>query len=167
MRPLVLLAIVGFSAAAADSEFKAIVSAISDEYHTQPLRIPFLKMANVVTFVARPAGAKHFDLAVFQNLGARTRGGRDLPQLIERRVGPGWKPFLRTTSHHETTIIYMRPEGRDCRLLLTTIQPDQATVIQLQLNPDGISRWMNSPLESVRHQSRGERIGREEPDWEP
>ena len=161
MRFIASMAILAFTCAmanATDREFKDVVAAISDEFHTRPTHIPFFGLVNVVTFVARPAGTKHIDLAVFENLNSLDRDGRDLSQSIRRAVGGAWKPFVQVWSHRggrsETVLVYMRMEGRDCKLLVTSIEPNEATVVQLRLNPEALQRWMTSPRDSVFH--RGE-----------
>ena len=45
----------------------------------------------------------------------------------------------------ETTLIFMRIENGDARLLVTTIEPREATVVHLKLNPAGLRRWMDRP----------------------
>jgi len=140
MRIIASMAILAFGCAmanATDREFKDVVAAISDEFHTRPLHIPFFGLVNVVTYVARPAGTKHIDLAVFENLDSR-----DLPQAIRRAVGGAWKPFVQVWSHRETVLVYVRMEGRDCKLLVTSIEPNEATVVQLRLNPEALQRWL-------------------------
>lgn len=144
MRTLLLVVLSAMTAGAADREFRDIVQAISDHYHTRPTRIQFFGLVNAVTFVARPAGTSHIDLAVFEDL----EGTMDAGQL-RRIVGHGWKPFVQVVSHRkgqeETTLIYMRSEGRDTRLLITTIEHREATVVQLKLNVDALRRWMDDP----------------------
>jgi len=130
-------------ASAADREFKDIVRAISDHYQTRPLRIPFFGLINAVTFVARPAGTKHIDLAVFENLRGRPMD----PAVLDRIVGHAWKPFVRVRSQRkgETTNIYMRPNGDDTKLLIATLQDGEATVVQLELNVEALQCWLDQP----------------------
>lgn len=137
----------GGTADAADPEFKDIVRAISDHYRTRPIRIPFFGLVNAVAFVARPAGTKHIDLAVFENL----RGERIHPSSLDRIVGGAWKPFVRVHSNRsdETILIYMRPHGNDAKMLITTIERHEATVVQLKLNPEALQRWLDQPLRSA------------------
>jgi hypothetical protein len=141
------------AAQAADRTFKDIVEAISDEFHTKPLRIPMFGLVNVVAFVARPAGARHIDLAIFEDLDYERRAGRDVAEFVRNTVGRNWKPFVTVTSRRrgqeETTLIYMREDGGDTRLLITSIERSEATVVQLRLNPDGLARWFGYPRESA------------------
>ena len=158
MRLLSCLAAAGIlfcpGARAADREFKDIVRAISDEFHTKPIGIPLFGLVNVFTFVARPAGARHIDLAVFEDLDYNRRRGRNMAEFIRNTVGRNWKPFVQVVSRRhgdeETTLIYMREDGRDTQLLITAIEPREATVVQLKLNADGLARWLEMPRESAR-----------------
>src|SRR5713226_6601772 len=103
------------AALAADREFQDIVRAISDEFHASPIRIPMFGIVNVFAFVARPAGTRHIDLAVFEGLNSRDRAGNDLPEAIRNAVGRSWKPFVGVHSRRKgqegTVLVYMRPEG--------------------------------------------------------
>jgi hypothetical protein len=144
---------------AVDREFKEIVRAIGDEFRARPKRLPFVGgFVNFVTFFARPAGAKHIDFAIFENLDTRGRTGEEVRDLVQRAVGRGWRPFVQVYSrrhgHQETVLVYMRPEGRDCRLLVTTVERHEAVVVQLKLNPEGVQRWVHYPLESARNSRR-------------
>lgn len=153
MRAMAALLACTLTCSAADREFHDIVRAISDEFHTQPLHIPLFGLVNFVTFVARPAGTRHIDLAVFEDLNTAGRSGRDIANLIRSSVGGDWKPFVQVHSHRkggeEVVFIWMRPEGRDCRLLVTSVEPKEATVVQLQLNPDALQKWLVQPRDSL------------------
>src|SRR6476659_3803664 len=161
MRPLSILLLAGaFSPAvwAVDREFKDVVRAISDEFHTRPMRIPFFGLVNMVTSVAHPAGVTHIRLATFENLKPRD-GGRDLSLVVRTAVGRAWTPFVQVHSRRkgrqETVLVYLRTEGSDCRLLVTSIESTEATVVELKLNPEGLSRWISLPRESAHSGSGG------------
>ena len=142
------------AAFAVDREFSDIVRAISDEFGTKPMHIPLFGLVNVVAFVARPAGTSHIDLAVFENFRAGDRRTSDLLQSVKKAVGRGWAPFVTVQTHRpgseEVVAVYMRTEGKHCRLLVTSIEHSEATVVELRLNPEGLQRWISCPLESAR-----------------
>ena len=150
----------GAAATAADREFKDIVRAISDEYHTKPLHIPLFGLVNTVVFVARPGGAKQLDLAVFEDLDTGSGGTVAFSERLRTIVGRSWQPFVHISSRHngreETTLIYMRPEGRDWKMLITTLEPHEATVVELKLSIDSVRRWMDDPVESADHRGDGQ-----------
>jgi hypothetical protein len=146
----ILLAL-GFAATAgaADREFAEIVREISAEYHTRPVHIPLFGLVKTVTFVAHPAGAKQLDLAVFEDLDTEGHDSAALARRIGQIAGAAWKPFVQVRSgrngHGETTLIYMRCEKSDVRLLITTIEPREATVVELKVHPEALRRWMDHP----------------------
>jgi hypothetical protein len=153
---LTLMVLVGaVSSRAADREFSEVVRVISDEFHTRPQSIPMFGLVNLFTAAIHPAGTKHIDLAVFPHLSDRDREGRNLPESILSAVGRSWKPFVQVRSqrngHQETVFVYMRQQGSDWKLLVTALARDEATVIQLQLNPDALARWIASPEHYARH----------------
>lgn len=159
MRPLPLaaiaLALLGVSAQAADREFTEVVRVISDEFHTRPTSIPLFGLVNVFTAALHPAGTRHIDLAVFEHLTDHDRQSRHLSESIMNAVGRSWTPFVQVRSrrngHEETVLVYMRQQGKDWKLLITTVERDEATVVQLLLNPDALARWMASPEHCARH----------------
>jgi hypothetical protein len=143
------------SARAADREFTEVVRVISDEFHTRPQSIPMFGLVNLVTAAIHPAGTRHIDLAVFPHLGDRDRDGRNVPESILNAVGRSWKPFVQVRSHknghEETVLVYMRQQGSEWKLLVTAVERDEATVVQLLLNADALARWMASPEHYARH----------------
>jgi hypothetical protein len=143
------------TAQAADREFTEVVRVISDEFHTRPTSIPLFGLVNVFTAAIRPAGTRHIDLAVFEHLGNRDRKGRNLSESILNAVGRSWKPFVQVRSrrngHEETVLVYMRQQGSEWKLLVTAVERDEATVVQLLLNADALARWMASPERCARH----------------
>ena len=157
---LVAAAVIACGAAsAADREFKDVVETISEEFHTRPMRIPMFGLVNFVTFVARPAGTKHIDVAVFEHLGLRDREGRDVAGSIQRAVGHAWRPFVKVISrkpgHEETVLVYMRLDGGDCKFLVAAVEPDEASVVQLKLNPAALERWLAMPRTAALHREWG------------
>jgi hypothetical protein len=140
----------GVHALAADREFSDVVRAISDECHASPTRIPFFGMVNAFTAVVHPAGTRHIDLAVFENLDAadRMRAGR-----IERALGDSWTPFVHVRSNRdrETVYVYMRQAGNDWKLLVVAMERHEATVVQLLIDMNAMARWVADPEHCARH----------------
>ncbi len=128
----------------ADRGFDDIVRAISDQFHTRPMHIPFFGLVNFATFVAHPAGVKHLDLAVFENLDLDNHSARDLAEVIRSADG-GWRPFVRVRGHAQTVLVYMAEERGDCRLLVLTVETGEVTVVELKLNPETIQAWLREP----------------------
>ena len=140
----------------AERGFDDIVRAISDQLHTRPLHIPFFGLVNFATFVAHPAGVKHLDLAVFENLDLDDHGSRDLAEAIRVADG-GWRAVRPgAIVAAETVLVYMAQERSDCKLLVVTLETGEGTVVEVKLNPEGMQVWLRGDLHAaaVRNVSR-------------
>ena len=139
----------------AERGFDEIVRAISDQLHTRPLHIPFFGLVNAATFVAQPAGVKHIDLAVFENLDLNDHTAKDVAEVIRKSAGGRWKPFVQVRSREETAIVYMEEDRADCRLLVTTVDTGEVTLVEVRLNPKGLQVWLNEPEKTALHHGGG------------
>lgn len=126
----------------AEREFNDIVQAISDQLHAHPLHIPFFGLVNFAASVAHPAGVKHLDIALFENLDLDDRSGSDLAEII-RSAGSDWRPFVRVRNRREKVLVYMAQQRSDCKLLVITLEPSEATVVEVKLNPESLGVWLN------------------------
>jgi hypothetical protein len=138
----------------AERGFDDIVRAISDQFHARPVHIPFFGLVNFATFVAQPAGVKHLDLAVFENLNLDEHTARNIAEAI-RSANRDWLPFVRVNNRAETVLVYMQQYRNDCRLLVVAIEVGEVTVVELKLNPEALQVWLRAPdAAAVRNVSR-------------
>src|SRR5579872_3058557 len=138
-----------FALSAADKEFKEVVRAVSAELNAKPMHIPLMGLVNAVTFVARPAGARHMDFAVFENVNNDDHDGREIARRIRKAVGEDKRPFVQTFNHDDLSMVYLQPDGKNVKLLVATVGSNDATVIELKLNPDALARWLQSPTKRI------------------
>lgn len=119
-------------ALAADHDFDAMVRQVSAAYHAKPEHIPLLGFARFVTNVARPYGTRDFRLAVFEDVKPDFTAGSD----SFAPPGPGWHLMVRSTLRrdNEITRIFAHPAGSYMRLMILTIEPNEATVVQVEVN---------------------------------
>ena len=135
----------------AEREFDDIVRAISDELHARPTHIPFFGLVNFATSVAHPAGVKHLDMAVFEDLDLDEHAAKGIAETIRKSVGGRWKPFVQVRSRDETVIVYMQEDRADCKLLVTTVEAGEVTLVQVKLNPEGLQVWLDEPEKAALH----------------
>jgi hypothetical protein len=67
---------------------------------------------------------------------------------IMRRAGGGhWDSAIRIHSRHDRqwTYIYVRPEGRDWRMLIATFQPANTIILQAKVDPEFLARALDDP----------------------
>jgi hypothetical protein len=134
------------TATARADEFDSVVKNVRAACGGKKVRIPFLGLAGFATKLVRPAGVKSFKLAVFEDL---TRAGdvSGLGAAIGQSLGPGWRPLVRIRSGRgaEQTHVYVRDAGDNLKLMIVTLDGEQATVIRAKVNPEALARFARDP----------------------
>ncbi|SPF41306.1 conserved exported hypothetical protein [Candidatus Sulfotelmatobacter kueseliae] len=135
----------------ADHEFREIVHTIEGAYGVHHSHIPFL---GAVMFVARPEGVSGMKIAFFEDF-KMPADAADVCRMVESSLGPGWYPFIRVRSRAdgETTLIYTSPSGGKMRMMIVSLEPSEATVVELNLSDRAIKRWLKEPGEEAEEQS--------------
>jgi hypothetical protein len=143
---LTLAVIVYAPAPARADDFGDVVKHVRAACGGKRVRIPFLGLAGFATKLVRPAGVKSFKLAVFEEV---TRGGdvSGLGDAVGRSLGPGWRPLVRVRVGRgaEQTHVYVRESGDNLKLMIVTLDGDQATVIRAKVNPEALARFARDP----------------------
>ena len=127
-------------------DFDSVVKNVRAACGGKKVRIPFLGIAGFATKIVRPAGVKSFKLAVFEDL---TRAG-DVPGLgaaIGQSLGPEWRPLVRIRAGRgaEQTHVYVREAGENLKLMIVTLDGEQATVVRAKINLEGLAKFARDP----------------------
>jgi hypothetical protein len=137
----------GFAAlapAAGDSDFKAVVRSIESNFDARRMRIPLFGVAKFFINVARPAGVRSLDLAIFEDLHIPATRFQDLDDAVRKAAGGRWQPMVRVRERNEWVCIYARPEGKnDMRLLIATIEPDETVLVHVKVRPEKLARMLD------------------------
>jgi hypothetical protein len=133
-------------ATARADDFDSVVRNVRAACGGRKVGIPFLGLARFATRFVRPAGVKSFKLAVFEDL---TRAGdmSGLRAAIRQSLGPEWRPLVRVRSGRGAgqTHVYVRDAGDDLKVMVVTLDGDQATVIRAKVNPEALARFARDP----------------------
>ncbi|HEX8149660.1 MAG TPA: hypothetical protein VF591_20950 [Pyrinomonadaceae bacterium] len=133
-------------ATARADDFDAVVRNVRAACGGKKVRIPFLGLAGFATRLVRPAGVKSFKLAVFEDL---TRAGdvSGLGAAIGQSLGPGWRPLVRVRSGRGAgqTHVYVREAGDNLKVMIVTLDGEQATVIRAKVNAEALARFARDP----------------------
>ncbi len=145
-------------------EFDGVVHAIEDHYGVRHMRIPFLSFA--MSFAARPAGVSGMRLAVFEdfhpssasmheNASLNSSASEDLQHVVERSLGPDWHLFVRTRTQDDSddTLIYVNLGEAKLQMMIVTIEPNEATVVEMNLSDRALKKWLDEPKESAEDNS--------------
>ncbi len=139
-------------------EFNGVVHAIEDHYGVRHMRIPFLSFA--MSFAARPAGVSGIRLAVFEDFhpslaSMHAGASEDLQHVVEHSLGPDWHLFVRTRTQDDSddTLIYVNLGEARLEMMIVTIEPDEATVVEMNLSDRALKKWLDEPKESAEDNS--------------
>ncbi len=123
------------------NEFDWLVREFSRESGAKRVNVPFLGLANFVVKVGHPAGTSDMKLAIFE------RGDLEGPRftsLTDSAVGGSWKPMIRVRSKDgESTNIYVRTDGKHLNILITSLDDDDATFVQVRLEPQALMKFID------------------------
>ena len=123
------------------SEFDELVREFSRQTGSPQTRIPFFGIARFVVAVSHPAGTSDLRLAVFEHPNVLPR---DFAKVTDGIVRGGWNRIVRVQSRKgDSTNIYTRREGNHLRLLLATVDGDDATFIEMRIRPEALMKFVD------------------------
>lgn len=156
------LALVGLAPVgqAKGDDFSDVVKLIEQFYHVKHQGIPFLARAAIktATTVGRIAGgpkrqlaeAGSVKVAYFEDQDFNSKGRfAGLRASIGEALAQGWSPLIRVASpkDDEQTYIYLRDAGQKFNVMVVTIEPREACVVQVTLSPRNLAALMRDPDE--------------------
>ena len=143
---LALVALFCAPASARGDDFDAVVRNVRAACGGKRVRIPFLGLASFASKFVRPAGVKSFKLAVFEDL-SMAGDVRGLGAAIGQSLGPEWRQLVRVRAGRgaEQTHVYVRDAGDDLKLMIVTLDGEQATVIRARVSPEALARFARDP----------------------
>ena len=141
-RSFILISFVAiFASLLPAGEFDWMVRQVSRESGVQPLHIPFFGLARFVVAVGHPAGATDLHLAVFENTEIAPE---HFAKIIDSAAGASWKPMIRVHSRNrESTNIYLQQAGKQVRLLIGTLERNEATLVEVRVKPEELIRFVD------------------------
>ncbi|MDQ2713037.1 MAG: hypothetical protein M3Y24_12555 [Acidobacteriota bacterium] len=123
------------------SDFDWLVREFARESGAKQVHVPFFGLARFVVAVGHPAGTSDVRLALFE------RGQLEslrFSTLTDATVGSSWKSMVRVRSaKRESTNIYVRPDGKHLSLLVTTLDGNDATFLEVRIQPQSLIRFVD------------------------
>ncbi len=129
-------------------------------YHVKHKGIPFLARAGIktTTTVARIAGgpkrqlaeAGSVKVAYFEDQDFKSKGGLlGFRASMAAMLAQSWSPLIQVAApkDEEQTYIYLRDAGEKFNVLVVTIEPRDACVVQVDLRPQALAKLMKNPDE--------------------
>ncbi len=135
------------NATAKGNEYDAVCNHLKTKYQAKKVKIPFMWVARAFVGVFRPAGVKSFKVTIFKNLQFSPETLNEEMKLTMRdSFSSDWTPILRVRSAKgEQVYMNMRESGNNVKVLLVSIQKDEAVVVRAKFNPDKLVAFMENP----------------------
>lgn len=134
------------------ADFASIATAIDRHRGVKRVWIPFLGLARIVTWVARPNGVHDVQLATFE--GADRLDPHELQRLMAEQAGPGFRPLVRTWSRRskEWSFIYARPQqsGNRVELMILTHDDEDTVLVRVDMDTRVVARELGNPRRVAR-----------------
>lgn len=123
------------------AEFDWLVREFSRQTGVKQTHIPFFGLARFAVAVAHPAGTSELRLAVFEHPNMEFG---EFSRTINEVVGSSWKPIVRVRSRNgESTKIFTQSEGSRLRLLITSMDKNDATFVQVKIKPEELLKFID------------------------
>lgn len=128
-------------------EAKAIAKHLKSKYKAKKVKIPFMWLARFAVKVARPAGVKSFNVTLYEGLQfSKETLDLEMQKAMRSSLSADWNPIVHVRSRDgQQVYMYMREDGKSVRLMLVTIEKDQAAVIRAKFNPEKLAEFINDP----------------------
>ncbi|MGC2162988.1 MAG: hypothetical protein WA634_13820 [Silvibacterium sp.] len=137
--------------AASNHDFGGVVSAVEQHYSVHAQRMPMMGFISFCAHVTTNGGVKGMRIAEFDHF-APAESPAVLEKLVSDTLGSEWQPFVtEREAGGELSLIFVRPEGSDMRMLIADYDHGELDIVRMELNADRIQHWMQDPENSARH----------------
>lgn len=135
------------NAVAKGNEYDAVCKHLKTKYQAKKVKIPFMWAARAFVGVFRPAGVKSFKVTIFKNLQFAPETLNNEMKLVMRDAfSADWSPILRVRNAEGNQVyMNMRESGKNVKILLVTIDKDEAIVVRAKFNPDKLAKFIENP----------------------
>ena len=146
-----LLTLAPAAALAGDESFSSVVKHIKSNYHgKQQGFFGAMMVARFAVKMIKPAGVKNFKLVYLKDLayseGPSPTTGQ-FNSFIQSKIDSRWTPLVQYSSPREKqwTYVYITRENDDVKVLVVTLQKQDAVVLQTKFSPAKLVEFMNNP----------------------
>jgi len=128
-------------------DFGKIVHQIETNYHVHRNHRFVMGFAGFVVKCSSPfTGLKGFKAALFEDQPLLAPNpDSNLDEVIQSAGDHGWQSIVKSYSRHsdEHAYIYARQEGKELKLLVISVEPGEAVVIQVKINPEKLAKFID------------------------
>jgi hypothetical protein len=143
--------------ALAKDDFGKIVHHIEANYHVHRQHRFVMGMAGFVVKFWHIAGVKNFKGAIFENQPfVNAASDTKFDEVVRAAMDSGWQTLVQEWDRHsgERTYIYAQDLGKDLKLIVVSLESNEAVVFQVKVNPDKLQAFLEETGAGRRHRDR-------------
>lgn len=142
---ILLLSSLSVLATAKPDPYKQMINHLKKRYHAKQMRLPFV--IGLASFGARlytKGAVKGLKVAIFKEQNFTEPINDPGFESVLRTFDSSWSPMIRFYSRKQLqrTYLYAKEVGKDFQVMITAMQPDNAVVLTVKLNPAALARFI-------------------------
>jgi hypothetical protein len=152
----------------ARDDFGKIVHHIEANYHVHRQHRWVMGLAGFTVKVWHIAGVKSFKGAIFENQPfVNAASDTRFDEVVRAAMDSGWQPLVQSWDRHtgERTYIYAQDLGKDMKVLVVSLESNEAVVLQVKVDPKRLNDFIEETMPD--HRGRPVRQRDVEPQSDP
>lgn len=129
----------------AKDDFGKIVHHIEANYHVHRQHRWVMGLAGFTVKVWHVAGVKSFKGAIFENQPfVNAASDTRFDEVVRAAMDSGWQPLVQSWDRHtgERTYIYAQDLGKDMKVLVVSLESNEAVVLQVKVDPNKLNDFI-------------------------
>jgi hypothetical protein len=129
----------------ARDDFGNIVHHIEANYHVHRQHRWVMGLAGFTVKFWHVAGVKNFKGAIFENQPfVNAASDTRFDEVVRAAMDSGWQPLLQSWDRHtgERTYIYAQDLGKDMKVLVVSLESNEAVVLQVKVDPKKLNGFI-------------------------
>lgn len=129
------------------NEYDAVCNHLKTKYKAKKVKIPFMWLARFAVGIVRPAGVKSFKVTMFRDLQITPETlNEEMKLTMQDSFSEDWSPILRIRNRDGNQIyMNMRESGDNIKILVVSIDKNDAVVVRAKFNPEKLAEFVNNP----------------------
>jgi VWFA-related protein len=142
---IIIASILAATVVAKPDPYKLMVNHLKKKYNAKQMRLP--PIMGLVSFGARlytKGAVKGLKVAIFKEQNFSTPLQDPEFETVFKSFDASWSPMIRFYSRKQMqrTYLYAKEVGKDYQVMITAMQPDNAVVLTVKVNPEQLAKFI-------------------------
>ncbi len=142
---VIILSFITATVAAKPDPYKMMINHLKKRYNAKQMRLPFV--IGLASFGARmytKGAVKGLKVAIFKEQNFTETIKDSGFESVFKSFDTSWSPMIRFYSRKQMqrTYLYAKEAGKDYQVMITALQPDNAVVLTVKVNPAQLAKFI-------------------------